>query len=75
MDLSIPLRNFVNFAKTYGFKLITWSPYYARGTGKAEATIKEAKKMLKKSDLLTGLLDLRKTPPQSMTYSQPTNKV
>ena len=26
--------------------------------------------MLKKSDLLTGLLDQRKTPPQGMTYSQ-----
>ena len=31
--------------------------------------IKEAKKMLKKSDLLTGLLDHRNTPPQGMTYS------
>ena len=36
-----------NFAKTYGFKLITRSPYYARATGKAEAAVKEAKKMLK----------------------------
>ena len=63
-------QEFFNFLKTYGFKLITWSPYYARATSKAEATVKEAKKMLKKSDLLTGLLDLRKTPPQGMTYSQ-----
>ena len=59
----------MNFAKSYGFKLITRSPYYARATSKAEAAVKEAKKMLKKSDLLTGRLDRRNTPPQGMTYS------
>ena len=42
---------------------------YCRATGKAEPAVKEAKKMLKKSDLLTGLLDHRNTPPQGMTYS------
>ena len=62
-------QEFVNFAKAHGFKLITRSPYYARATGKAESAVKEAKKMLKKSDLLTGLLDHRNTPPQGMTYS------
>ena len=62
-------QEFSNFAKTYGVKLITRSPYYARATGKAEAAVKEAKKMLKKSDLLNGLLDHRNTPPQGMTYS------
>ena len=62
-------QEFSNFAKTYGFKLTSWSPYYARATSKAEAAVKEAKKMLKKSDLLTGLLDHRNTPPQGMTYS------
>ena len=62
-------QEFLNFAKTYGFKLITRSPYYARATGKAEAAVKEAKKMLKKSDVLTGLLDHRNTPPQGITYS------
>ena len=62
-------KEFSNFAKTYGFTLITRSPYYARATGKTEAAVKEAKKMLKKSDLLTGLLDHRNTPPQGMTYS------
>ena len=41
-------QEFSNFAKTYGFKLITRSPYYARATGKVEAAVKEAKKMLKK---------------------------
>ncbi|KAK2552841.1 Uncharacterized protein P5673_026010 [Acropora cervicornis] len=62
-------QEYLNFAKTYGFKLITRSPYYARATGKAEAAVMEAKKMLKKSDLVTGLLDHRNTPPQGMTYS------
>ena len=38
-------QDFLNFAKTYGLKLITWSPYYARATGKGKAAIKEAKKM------------------------------
>ena len=62
-------QEFSNFAKTCGFKLTTRSPNYARATGKAEAAVKEAKKMLKQSDLLTGLLDHRNTPPQGMTYS------
>ena len=62
-------QEYLNFAKTYGFKLITRSPYYARATGKAAAAVMEAKKMLKKSDLVTGLLDHRNTPPQGMTYS------
>ena len=63
-------QEFLNFAKTYSFKLITLLLYYARATGKAEslAAVKEAKKMLKKSDLLTCLLDHRNTPPQGMTY-------
>ena len=59
-------QEFVNFAKEYDFKLITRSPYYVRATGKAESCVKEAKK---KSDLLTGLLGHRNTPPQGMTYS------
>ena len=62
-------QEFLNFAKSYGFKLITRSPYYARATSKAEAAVKETKKMLKKSDLLTGSFDHRNTPPQGMTYS------
>ena len=62
-------HEFLNFANTYDFTLLTRSPYYARATGKAESAVKEAKKMLKKSDLLAGLLDHRTTPPQGMTYS------
>ena len=62
-------QEFVNFAKEYDFKLITRSPYYASATGKAESCVKEAEMTLKKSDLLTGLLDHRNTPTQGMTYS------
>ena len=63
-------QEFLNFAlRPYDFTLLSWSPYYARATGKAKSAVKEAKKMLKKSDLLTGLLDHRNTPPQGMTYS------
>ena len=62
-------QEFVNFAKEYDFKLITRSPYYASATGKAESCVKEAEMSLKKSDLLTGLLDHRNTPPQGMTKS------
>ncbi|XP_068756751.1 uncharacterized protein [Montipora capricornis] len=61
-------QEFLNFVKSYGFKLITRSPYYARATSKAEAAVQEAKKMLQKSDLLTGRLDHWNTPPQGMTY-------
>ena len=53
---------FFNFAKTYGFKSITRSPYYARATGKVEW-------MFEKSYLLTSLLGHRNTTPQGMTYS------
>ena len=62
-------QEFSNFAKAYGFQLVTRSPYYAKATGKAESAVKEDEKMLKKSDLLSGLLDQRNTPPQGMTYS------
>ena len=46
-------QEFSNFAKAYGFQLVTRSLYYAKATGKAESAVKEAKKMLKKSDLLS----------------------
>ena len=52
-------QEFSNFAKVYGFQLVTRSPCYAKATGKAESAVKDAKKMLKKSDLLSGLLDQR----------------
>ena len=38
-------QEFFKFANTYDFMLIARSPYYARATGKAEAAVKEAKKM------------------------------
>lgn len=45
-------QEFANFSMAYDFQLITRSPHYTRATGKAEPAVKEAKKMLKKSDLL-----------------------
>ena len=71
----------LNFAKAYDFMLLTRSPYYARATGKAESAVKDAKKMLKKSDLLTGLsrTQKRSTPGYDVLSSTevplPTNKV
>ena len=62
-------QEFSNFTKAYAFRLVTRSTYYAKATGKAESAVKEAKKMSKKSDLFSGLLDQRNTPPQGMTYS------
>ena len=58
---SIYLSGIFNFCKTCGFKLITRLLYYAGAT--AEAGIKKAKKMLKKSGGITGLLHHRNTPP------------
>ena len=57
--------------------------YYARATGKDEAAVKEAKKMIKRSDLLTGLLDHRNKKHSASGYgllpstnvSLPANKV
>ena len=62
-------QEFANFAKACDFQLITQSPYYTRAIGKAESAVKEAKKMPKKSDLLTGLLKHRNKPHQGMTFS------
>lgn len=62
-------EEFKTFARECSVKLVTRSPYYARATGKAEAAVKEAKKMLKKSNLCQGLLEHRNTPPQGMTHS------
>lgn len=58
------------FAKTYGFKHITSSPYHSQSNGKAEATVKIAKNMIKKAqDLQLALLIYRNTPPQGHSYS------
>jgi len=62
-------QEFMNFARAFDFQLITWSPYYTRATGKAESAVKEAKRMRKKSDLLTVLFEIHRVrvwipPPQ-----------
>ncbi|PFX34771.1 hypothetical protein AWC38_SpisGene263 [Stylophora pistillata] len=61
---SMSLRSLQIWPWLMKFQLITRSPYCARATGKAGSAVKEAKKMLKKSDLPTGLLEHRNTPPQ-----------
>ena len=42
-------REFKAFAKEYGFKHFTTSPYHHQTNGKVESAVKEAKKTLKKS--------------------------
>ena len=42
-------NEYKNFAQTYGFEHVTSSPYWSRSNGKAEATVNDAKSLLKKS--------------------------
>ena len=42
-------RGFKAFAKDYGFKHVTTRPYHHQSNGKVVSTVKEAKKILKKS--------------------------
>lgn len=69
MGPNMSLKSLRILSRLYDFQLIIRSPYFARAIGKAESAVKEAKKMLKKSDLLTGLLEHRNTPPQGVTFS------
>ena len=61
---------FISREYTCNFKHTTSSPYYAKGNGCAEAALKVAKAMLKKSeDFQLALLLYRNTPPTGHTYS------
>ena len=42
-------HEFSRFARDYGFALVKSSPYHSRGNGKAQAAVKIAKNILKKS--------------------------
>lgn len=60
-------REFREFAKKWEFSHITSSPHHPRGNGKAEATVKTAKKLIAKSeqdgtDFMIALLQHRNTP-------------
>ena len=62
-------REFKAFAKEYGFKHVTTSPYHHQSNGKAESAVKEAKKILKTSsasnnDPYLALLAHRNTPQE-----------
>ena len=63
-------REYKDLSSTCNFKHTTSSPYYAKGNGCAEAALKVAKTMLKKSeDFQLALLLYRNTPPAGHTYS------
>ena len=65
---------FSDFAKSWDFKHITSSPYYAQSKGLAESAVKCAKQLLEKtkrdnSDLYQNLLNVRKVPTDSQLGS------
>jgi hypothetical protein len=63
-------NEYQNFAKTYGFEHATSSPYWPQSNGKAEAAVKDAKSILKKSeDFHLALLNIRNTPPRGHSFS------
>ena len=63
-------NEFKTFAEQYGFHHTRSAPYHPKGNGRAEAAVKVAKNMLKKSkDIQTALLNYRNTPQQGHLYS------
>ena len=63
-------REYQIFAQSYGFEHITSSPYWSQSNGKAEAAVKDAKSVLKKSqDYHVALLNIRNTPPRGYSFS------
>ncbi|KAK3107377.1 hypothetical protein FSP39_013142 [Pinctada imbricata] len=67
-------REFAEFSKSYEFEHITSSPRYAQSNGKAEISVKIAKRLIHKcamdgKDPYLALLDLRNTPTQGIGYS------
>ena len=64
----------MQFATQWGFSHVTSSPYHSQGNGKAEATVKIAKGMLKKVnqdnlDMSLAILAWRNTPTEGGRYS------
>ena len=63
-------KKYQQFARPYGFEHITSSPYWSCSNGKAEATVNDAKSILKKSpDIYPALLNIRNTPPRGHSFS------
>jgi hypothetical protein len=57
---------FMDFAREYGFKSVTSSPYYSQSNGLAESGVKIAKSLLTKNeDIFAALLIYRNTPLES----------
>ncbi|XP_062603597.1 uncharacterized protein K02A2.6-like [Saccostrea cucullata] len=71
--------DFHDFSCNWEFEHVTSSPYYSQSNGKAEATVKIAKKMVRKAkkngdDLWKCILDWRNTPTVDMA-SSPTQRL
>ncbi|XP_073994138.1 transmembrane protein 33-containing Krueppel homolog 2 isoform X1 [Rhodnius prolixus] len=63
-----------NFAKTWGFRVITSSPHHSKSNGLSEKGVGISKKLIKKSiqggsDLQLALLEYRATPLTGLDYS------
>ena len=59
-----------DYARDYGFKHTTSSPYHSQGKGRAEAAVNVCKAQLRKSDDYDkAMLFYRNTPPTGHTYS------
>ena len=67
-------QSYEEFASQWGFNHVTSSPYHSQGNGKAEATVKIAKNMLKKvnqdnQDMNLAILAWQNTPTEEGHYS------
>ncbi len=63
-------REFRDFAKDYGFKLVTSSPHYAQSNGLAERAVQTVKSLLSKSsDPYKAMLNYRDTAIEGIGLS------
>ena len=63
-------REFARFSEEWDFEHTTSSPYHSQSTGKAESSVKQAKRLLKRAkDVQLALLEHRNTTTAGMTTS------